>query len=211
MRLEALVEVRDQLRQARRRAAELRPVVHVEDRDLVPLGEDAQVDRLDPARVPCRVEVPLRVRAGGVAERAAPALVAQELGDRGGQRLDAEVLDEDARLPRDDDPAAGARARRDDRHAARRRLDHRPAELRPLRGRDDDVRGLVQPGRVLRERDEADVVGEAELADEPVRLRLVVARQVGELEAAADDRLEELLAADGAADDQVARVEALVA
>src|SRR5207237_667997 len=154
---------------------------------------------------------PLCVRAGSAPERAAPTLVAQELRDRGGERLDAEVLDEDAGLARDDDAAAGARARRDDRHAARRRLDHRPAELRPLRGRDDDVRGLVQTGRVLRERDEADVVGKAELTDEPVRLRLVVARQVGELEAAADDRLEELLAADGAADDQVARVDPLVA
>src|SRR5204863_6052852 len=59
--------------------------------------------------------------------------------------------------------------------------------------------------------DEADVVGEAELVDEAIRLRLVVARQVGELEAAADDGLEELLAADGTADDQVARVEPLVA
>ena len=45
----------------------------------------------------------------------------------------------------------------------RRRLDHRPPELRPLRRRHHDVGGLVQVGRVLRERDEPDVVGQAEL------------------------------------------------
>ena len=41
-----------------------------------------------------------------------------------------------------------------------------------------------------------------------LRLRLVVARQVGDLKAATHDRTEELLAADGAADDQVAGVDA---
>ena len=97
--------------------------------------------------------------------------------------VDAEVVDEHARLAGDDDAAAGARAGRDDRHAARRRLDHRPAELRPLRRRDDDVGGLVEVGGVLRERDEADDVVEVELVDELLRLGLVVARQVGELEA----------------------------
>ena len=50
-----------------------------------------------------------------------------------------------------------------------------------------------------------------ELVDELLRLGLVVARQVGELERAADERAEELLAADGAADDQIARVETTVA
>ena len=96
-------------------------------------------------------------------------------------------------------------------HAARRRLDHGAAELRAPRRRDDDVARLVEVGRVLRERDEVHVVREPELGDEQVRLGLVVPGQVGELERAADDGAEELLAADGAADDQVARVDAPVA
>ena len=145
---------------------------------------------------------PRRARRVGIA-RAAP-----RPRRRG---LDAEVVDEDARLAGDDDAAARPRARRDDRHAARRGLDHRPPELRAPRRRHDDVARLVEVRRVLRERDEADVVRQPELVDESLRLRLVVPRQVGELERAADDRAEELLAAHGAADDQVARVEPSVA
>src|SRR5205085_6278399 len=71
VRLEALVEVRDQLRERGRRAAELGAVVDVENRDPLPPGEDPPVDRLDPARVPARVEGPLRMRTGAAAEGAA--------------------------------------------------------------------------------------------------------------------------------------------
>ena len=46
---------------------------------------------------------------------------------------------------------------------------------------------------------------------EVLRFRLVVARQVDELERSPDDGAEELLAADGAADDEVARVDAALA
>jgi len=211
VRLEALVQVRDQLRERGRSAAELRPVVDVEDRNPVALREDAPVNRLDPARVLRGVEVPLRVLARGAAEAHPRLVVAQEARDRVGERLRAEVLDEEAGLAGNDYAAAGARARGDDRHAARRSLDHRASELRALGRRDDHVGGLVQIGRVLREGDEADVVGEPELGDEVVRLRFVVPGQVGELQRAPHDGLEELLAADGAADDQVARVESLVA
>ena len=63
-----------------------------------------------------------------------------------------------------------------------RRLDDGTAEFRALGWRDDDVGGLVQVRRVLRKRDEANDIVEPELADEVLRLRLVVARQVDELE-----------------------------
>ncbi len=169
------------------------------------------VDGLDPPRVAGRVEVLLGVCARGAAERVAPLGVLQQLGDRLGDRVDAVVRDEHAGLARDDDAAAGARPGRDDGDAARRRLDHRPAELGSLRRRDDDVGRLVEVRRVLRERDEAHDVVEPELVHEVLRLRLVVARQVDELERAADDGAEELLAADGAADDEVARVDAALA
>ncbi len=209
--LEALVEVRDQLREARRCAAELRPVVDVQDRDPLAFREDAPVDRLDPTRVLRGVEVPLRVLARRPPEARSRLVVAQKAGDGNGKRLRAEVLDQQAGLSGHDHTAARARARRDHGDTARCRLDHRAPELRPLGRRDDHVGGLVQVGRVLRERDEPDVVGQPELGDEVVRLRLVVPGQVGELQRAADYGLEELLAADGAADDQVARVEPLVA
>ena len=107
VRLEARVEVADQLREARGRAAELGPVVDVQDRDPLASGQDPPVDRLDPARVLAGVEVPLGVLPRGPAERAASAFVAQELGNCVGERLGAEVLDEDAGLSRHDDSAAG--------------------------------------------------------------------------------------------------------
>ncbi len=159
VRLEARIEMADELRERRRRAAELRAVVHVQDRDAVLRREDLVVDRLDSTRVPGRVEVLLGVRARGAPERVAPVGVLQELRDRVRDRVDAVVGDEDAGLARDDDAAAGARAGRDDGHAARRGLDHRAPELGALRRRDDDVGCLVEVRRVLRERDEAhDVV-----------------------------------------------------
>ena len=154
---------------------------------------------------------PPRARARVRPKRSRRVRLGEQLRDRVGERLDAEVVDEDAGLAGDDDAAAGARARRDDRHAGRRGLDHRPAELGPLRRRDDDVARLVEVRGVLRERDEAEELRQPELVDELLRLGLVVARQVGELQRAADERAEELLAADGAADDQVARVEPAVA
>ena len=188
VRLEARVEMADELRERRRRAAELRPVVNVEDRDPVRPREDPRVDRLDPPRVAGGVEVLLRVRARRAAERLSAVGVLEQFRDRVGDRFDAVVGDEHAGLAGDDDAAARARARRDDGDAARRRLDDRAAELRALRRRDDDVGGLVEVRRVLRERDEADDVVEPELVDELLRLRLVVARQVGRAAASARRR-----------------------
>ena len=52
------------------------------------------------------------------AEALAPVGLGEQLGDRVRERLDAEVVDEDAGLAGDDDAAARARAGRDDRHAA---------------------------------------------------------------------------------------------
>ncbi len=135
----------------------------------------------------------------------------QELLDGVCDRLDAVVGDEQPGLVRDDDAAAGARAGRDDGDTARSRLDHRPAELRSLRRRDDDVGRLVEAGCVLREWDEADDLVEPQVVHELLRLRLVVARQVGELCAPADDGSEELLAANCASDDEVARFDSAVA
>ena len=144
VRLEAVVEVADQLRERRRRTAELRAMVDVEHRDALALRRDRPVDRLDPPRVLRGVEVLLGVLARGAAEALAPVRLREQLGDGLGERVDAEVVDEDAGLARDDDAAAGARAGRDDRHAGRRGLDHRPPELGALRRRDDDV---ATPGR----------------------------------------------------------------
>ena len=211
VRLEAVVEVADQLRERRRRTAELRAVVDVEHRDALALRRDPPVDRLDPARVLRRVEVLLRVGARGAPVALAARGLVEELRDRLGERLDAEVVDEDPGLARDDDAASRARARSDDRNAGRGRLDHRTSELGALGRSDHDVGGLVEVRRVLREGHEAEELGQPELVDELLRLGLVVPRQVGELERAADERAEELLAADGAADDQVARVEPAVA
>ena len=211
VRLEARAEVRDQLREARRGAAELRPVVDVENRNPVARRCDLPVDPFDAPRVEGGVEVRLRVGARRASEAGAALRIAEQLRDRVRERVDAEVVDEDACLAGDDDAAAGPRAGRDDRDAARRGLDHRPPELGPPRRRHDDVARLVQVRGVLRERDEADVVRKPELLHQALRLRLVVPRQVCELQPAADDGLEELLAADGAADDEVARVEAAVA
>jgi hypothetical protein len=211
VRLEAVVEVADQLREARRCTAELRPVVHVQDRDALAPGRDPSVDRLDPARVLRGVEVQLGVRARCHPEAAPPLVVAQQLLDGAGEDLRAEALDQHPGLAGHDDASARARAGRHHRDAARGRLDHRPAELRALRGRHDHVARLVEVGRVLRERDEPDDVGELEFLHHLLRLGLVVARQVGELEASPDHGAEELLAADGAADDEVARVDPAVA
>ena len=144
-------------------------------------------------------------------EALAPVGLGEQLGDGVRERLDAEVVDEHAGLAGDDDAAAGARTGRDDRDAGGRGLDHRAAELRPLRRRDDHVARLVEVRGVLRERDEAEELGQPELVDELLRLGLVVPRQVGELQRPADERAEELLAAHRAADDQVARVEPAVA
>jgi hypothetical protein len=130
VRLEPRVEVRDQLRQRRRRAAELRPVVDVEDRDPVAHRRDSPVDGLDPARVLARVEVLLGVRARGAPEPFAAAHVAEKLLDRIGERVDAEVVDEHAGLAGHHDAAPGARARRDHGDAARRGLDHGASQLR---------------------------------------------------------------------------------
>src|SRR5205823_13777541 len=90
-------------------------------------------------------------------------------------------------------------------------LDHGPAELRSLRRCDDDVGCLVQVRRVLGERNEANRIVEPELVDEVLRLGLVVARQVYELERPADHGTEELLSTHGAADDEIARVDASLA
>src|SRR5205823_13879736 len=69
----------------------------------------------------------------------------------------------------------------------------------------------IEPLDRLRERDEADDGLEPELVDELLRLQLVVLGEVERLQRAADERREEALAADGAADDQKRRVDAAVA
>ena len=82
------------------------------------------------------------------AERRAALRVAQQLGDGVGERVDAEVVDEHAGLARDDDAAAGARARRDDR--ARRSPRPRSPAARapgPCDGATTTSRGLVQVRR----------------------------------------------------------------
>ena len=211
MRLEARIEVPDQLGERRGRAAELRAMVDVEDRDPVARRQDLVVDRLDPPSVAGGVEVLLGVCASGSAERLAALSVLEQLGDRVRQRFDAVVRDEHSGFAGDDNAAARARARRHDWDAARRGLDHGAAELGALRRGDDDIGRLVQVGRVLGERNEPDDVVELELAHELLGLGLVIARQVGKLQRAADDGAEELLAADGAADDEVAGVDAALA
>src|SRR6185312_3401412 len=63
MWLETSVEIRDELRTRRRRTAELRPVVNVEDRDALACRCNRPVDRLDPPRIASGIEVLLCVAA----------------------------------------------------------------------------------------------------------------------------------------------------
>jgi hypothetical protein len=72
-----------------------------------------------------------------------------------------------------------------------------------LRRRHDDVGGAIELRGVLREGHERDDILQPELGDETLRLRVVVARQVRELERTSNGGPEELLASDRAADDQV--------
>jgi hypothetical protein len=110
VRLEARVEVTDQLRQRRGGAAELRAVMDVEERDPLPARDDPPVDRLDPAGVLRRVEVLLGVCARSPAEPLAPLGVGEQLRDGAGERVDAEIVDEDPGLARDDDAASRPRS-----------------------------------------------------------------------------------------------------
>ena len=105
------------------------------------------------------------MRPGGLAQPVPALRIAEQVGDRGGEPVDAEVVHEHTRLARDDDAAAGARAGGDDRNAARRGLDHRAAQLGAARRSDDEVRCLVQVGRVLREGHEPHDIREPELPD----------------------------------------------
>src|SRR5207248_7984661 len=81
VRLETRVEMADELGERRRGAAELRTMMDVEDRDPLRRRQDALIDRLDSPGVASRIEVLLRVRAGGAAERASPVGVLEQVGD----------------------------------------------------------------------------------------------------------------------------------
>src|ERR1700686_516984 len=91
VRFEARIEMPDELGERRRRSAELRTVVDVEERKPVRRGQDPLVDGFDPTRVAGGIEVFLRMCARRPTEGAAPVWILEQLRDRLGDRLDAVV------------------------------------------------------------------------------------------------------------------------